>query len=125
MAFGTTRSGTTDQIELDIPEGAPLTITKGAKGTIGFLLPKKRIIKKKEILFPKWVSNKSPATVMKFIEDQSLTYGKYQSQVWDCEDWAYLAAADVRHQFPGQPVGILLGKGTYGPTETSKEKTMQ
>lgn len=37
---------------------------------------------------------------------------KYQKNIWDCEDYSFLAAADVRrHSFRNcQPIGIALGR---------------
>jgi len=104
-------AGVTDDVNLDIPKGAPLT---KEKGTTGLQLPRLQNVSGTMKLVPTWISH-SPGDVMQFIEEQSTRYGKYIPEIWDCEDWAYLAAADVRRKFSGQPVGILLGKGKFGP----------
>jgi hypothetical protein len=110
MALGDSKTGLTEEVELDIPEGASLTTTTG---TTGSQLPQMKKIGGVMKLAPQWKSW-SPGDVMQFIETQSKTYGGYIPEIWDCEDHAYLAAADVRRRFEGQPVGILLGKGKFG-----------
>jgi hypothetical protein len=63
--------------------------------------------------FPAMKSH-SPEIVMQFIEDKARTYGKYQDKIWDCEDYSFLAASDIRCRFLGQPVAIALGIGKEG-----------
>jgi hypothetical protein len=55
-----------------------------------------------------------PNAVMNFIADKAKTYGKYENFRWDCEDYAFLAASDVRCRFLGLPVAIAIGKGMEG-----------
>lgn len=47
--------------------------------------------------------------VLKFIKNQAIKYPPYQKEIWDCEDHAFLVAADIRCRFPGQPVGVAIG----------------
>jgi len=110
MALGDSKTGLTEEVELTIPPGASLTTRTG---TTGLQLPKIKKVGDVKKLTPQWKSY-SPGEVMQFIETQSKTYGGYIPEIWDCEDHAYLAAADVRRRFAGQPVGILIGKGKYG-----------
>jgi len=52
-----------------------------------------------------------PGNVVATIINNSYGYGDYIDKAWDCEDYAFLAAADVRLAHQGQPVGIALGTG--------------
>jgi hypothetical protein len=58
--------------------------------------------------------NHPPDKVMNFCVERSRNYPQYVESKWDCEDFAFLAASEVRCAFTGQPVGILVGKGTDG-----------
>jgi hypothetical protein len=51
----------------------------------------------------------SITNILYYIKEKSKNYPKYQSNIWDCEDFAFLAAADIRCRFPGQPTAIALG----------------
>jgi hypothetical protein len=55
----------------------------------------------------------NPADVMKCITELSVNYPPYQIDFYDCEDYSFLAAADIRCRFPGQPVAIAIGKATH------------
>lgn len=63
--------------------------------------------------FPAMLSY-DPDEVMKYLINVSVNYPKYQPNIWDCEDHAFLAAADVRCHYPGQPIGIAIGIATEG-----------
>lgn len=56
-----------------------------------------------------------PNDVLSFIIRQASSYPPYQKDIWDCEDHAFLAAADIRCRFPGQPVGVAVGKANWPP----------
>jgi hypothetical protein len=118
MGMGETSTGITGQIELTTPPEAPLTQDIGTTGTPA---SKMRSIEGVMKLFPKWKSY-PPGDVMNFIDNQASTYGKYISEIFDCENFAYLAAADVRRKFPGIRIAVLLGYGKYGgPNIVDKE----
>jgi len=108
MGMGPRKTGLASRIGLDVPSSPPL---KG-KGTTGLMLPElKKVKDDRMILYPTFKSTESPQRVMDYIANQAAGYGNYIESVWDCEDFAYLAAADVRRRFPGQPIGVLLGTG--------------
>lgn len=109
MGLGESNSAIATEIGLDVPSNLPLK----NRGTTGLQLPTMKEINGDLILYPKLESH-SPGDVMQYIAEQANTYGEYIPSVWDCEDYAYIAAADVRRRFPGQPVGVLLGIGKYG-----------
>jgi len=54
----------------------------------------------------------NPNDVMDFIIKEAANYPKYKATIWDCEDHAFLAAADIRCRFPGQPIAIAIGTAT-------------
>lgn len=56
----------------------------------------------------------SPEIVKQYIKIKSKTYGTYIADIWDCEDYCFLAASDIRYRFQGQPVGIALGEMPEG-----------
>lgn len=94
------------QIELRMPSMPQLANW----GTTGMLLPK--FLKDEEgslYEYPKLV-DWSPEIVKKTIAEKANSYGAYIPDVWDCEDYAYLAAADARLAYPGIPAGILVGE---------------
>lgn len=53
----------------------------------------------------------SPGNVVQTIVNNAYDYGDYIPKAWDCEDYAFLAASDVRLAHQGQPIGIALGIG--------------
>ena len=111
MGMDKYKTGLAKKLGLDVPSSPPL---KG-KGTTGLMLPELKKSKDgRMILYPKLKSTWSPEFVMQYIANQANGYGEYIESVWDCEDYAFLAAADVRRRFPGQAIGILLGIGRYG-----------
>jgi len=57
----------------------------------------------------------SPNDVLSFIIKRANDFPPYEAEVWDCEDFAFLAAAEVRFQFPGQPIGIAIGIAKHPP----------
>ena len=61
------------------------------------------------------VRRKSRKQVADYIVKQVKNYGSYEAKLWDCEDYAFLAASEVRCTFLGQPVAIALGKAREGP----------
>ncbi|MCX6719265.1 MAG: hypothetical protein NTZ38_02730 [Candidatus Taylorbacteria bacterium] len=63
----------------------------------------------------------SPDAVMTYIGERARTYPKYQASKWDCEDFAFLAASEVRCRYPGQPVGIAIGIGREGEGIAGKD----
>jgi hypothetical protein len=54
----------------------------------------------------------TPGEVIKYITPLIKGYPPYQKDIWDCEDHAFLAAADLRCNFPGLPVAIAVGTAT-------------
>ncbi|MDD4653036.1 MAG: hypothetical protein PHQ34_12500 [Methanothrix sp.] len=60
----------------------------------------------------------SPEAVLKVLKERTSNreiYPEYKKSIWDCEDFAFLAASEVRCFFPGQPVGILVGEAVNIP----------
>jgi hypothetical protein len=51
-------------------------------------------------------------TILEYLN--SLDYGEYQPEIWDCEDRAFWGATHVRHRFPGCAIGIASGKVQEG-----------
>jgi hypothetical protein len=67
--------------------------------------------------FQEEIPRYSPTDVMNYITNQSRGYEKYLDKIWDCEDFAFLAASEVRCKFKGQPIAIALGKAKEGGPE--------
>ena len=44
---------------------------------------------------------------------ESLHYGTYVPEFYDCEDRAFWGAAHVRNAIPGYPIGVISGKAAY------------
>lgn len=57
------------------------------------------------------LKGESPEIVRQYIFNQAneKNYGKYVPDNWDCEDYCFLAAADVRRKYQRQPIGIAMG----------------
>lgn len=53
--------------------------------------------------------------LIKFLE--SLNFGKYIPEFYDCEDRALWGMAHLRHMFPGAPIGVASGIAAEGPVE--------
>lgn len=58
-----------------------------------------------------------PDKVLDFIMEQACAktqtgeyvYGKWEKGRWECDDFCFLAASDVRYRYPGQYIGIAIG----------------
>lgn len=61
-----------------------------------------------------------PQEVFPYINNQIVDYPAYQDEIWDCEDHAFLAAAQLRCNFPGIPVAIAIGNATHSSHESIK-----
>jgi hypothetical protein len=76
--------------ELDMPEGVGFQ----QKGSTGMRFSGRR--------------SHSPTIVMDYLAARSKCYDPYIPILWDCEDFAFLATAEVRCKFLGLPIAIGL-----------------
>lgn len=67
--------------------------------------------------FQEEIPRYNPDDVMDYIKMQSKGYEEYLHKKWDCEDFAFLAASEVRCKFKGQPTAIAIGIGKEGGPE--------
>jgi len=93
---GTAKTYVPEKKDLNMPAG----INWVSKGTTGLRFAA--------------VKSHPPDEVFAWIMPKIKSYPTYKPEIWDCEDHAILAAADIRTNFPGQPVGIAIGKATEG-----------
>ncbi|MGV8175944.1 MAG: hypothetical protein ACP5OU_09610 [Methanothrix sp.] len=101
-AKGLVPEGTTG--DLTMPDGIPWCDS----GTTGMRFPA--------------MHSYTPEKVMKYITKKIADYPPYKEEIWDCEDHAFLAAADIRCNFPGAPVGIAIGKATHSSHATIRNQ---
>lgn len=83
--------GLVDQTTLKLPKG----ITLKTRGTTGLRVSH--------------LLSHGSEKVIPYIANQAKNYGEYIPEKWDCEDFCFLAASDVRYAFQGTPVGVVLG----------------
>ena len=90
--------GKTTAEKLKLPD----SFSPSGKGTTGALYPKIQ-----------GFTGQSPSIVNQSLINQAKKYGKlpvkYTKNSFDCEDYCFLAAADVRRAFIRQPIGVVLG----------------
>jgi len=88
--------------DLTMPSGLPWC----SSGTTGMRFPA--------------MKSYTPAEVFGYIDEQIKSYPAYKPEIWDCEDHAFLAAADLRCNFPGIPVAIAIGIATHSSHSSIK-----